>query len=67
MNDARNVTQNRQQNVDEEVAAAATLEEDTKRWEDDGEDDLEDVAGGKLIGASKATGSAEIEENLRSC
>jgi hypothetical protein len=32
VDDARNVTQNRQQDVDEEVGAAATLEEDTKRW-----------------------------------
>lgn len=33
-----------QQNVDEEICAAATLKEDTERWEDDGENDLADVA-----------------------
>jgi hypothetical protein len=33
-----------EQNVDEEVAAAATLKEDTERREDDGKDDLADVA-----------------------
>jgi hypothetical protein len=32
MNDTRNVTKNRQQDVDEEVGIAATLQEDTKRW-----------------------------------
>ena len=40
----RNVTQDGQQDVDEEVGIASTLEEDTQRREEDGEDDLEDVA-----------------------
>lgn len=44
MNDTRNVTQNGQQDVDEQVRVATTLEEDTKRWEEDGKDDLDDVA-----------------------
>ena len=42
--DARNVTQAGQNDADEEVDRAATLEEDTQRWQDDGEDDLDDVA-----------------------
>ena len=44
MNNARDVAQNCQEDVDEEVGIATTLEEDTKRWEDDGEDDLADIA-----------------------
>jgi hypothetical protein len=38
-------TEDGQENVDEEVGAAATLEEDSERGNEDGEDDLEDVAG----------------------
>ena len=44
MDDARNVAQNCQEDVDEEVGIATALEEDTKRWEDDGENDLADIA-----------------------
>ena len=44
MDDARNVTQNGQQDVDEEIGIAATLEEDTEGWEHDGKDDLDNVA-----------------------
>ena len=40
------VTEDGQQDVDEEVGVAAALEEDTKRGQDDGEDDLADIAGG---------------------
>ena len=43
VDDARNVTQNCQTDVDEQVGIAASLEEDTEGWEDDGEDDLADV------------------------
>jgi hypothetical protein len=43
-----NVTQNRQQDVDEEVGIASTLEEHTQRREDNGEDDLDDVAISKV-------------------
>lgn len=42
-------TQDGQGDVDEEVDAAAALEEDTQGREDDGEDDLADVAGGVLV------------------
>lgn len=44
MNDTWNVTQNRQADVDEQVRIAATLQEDTERREDDGEDDFADIA-----------------------
>ena len=40
----RDVTQDGQQDVDEEVRIASTLEEYTERREEDGEDDLDDVA-----------------------
>jgi hypothetical protein len=39
----RNVTENSQQDVDEEVCVAAALQEDTQRREDDSEDDLAEV------------------------
>ena len=41
---AGNVTQDSQQDVDEEVGAATTLKEDSYGRQDDGEDDLADVA-----------------------
>ena len=44
MNDARDVAQDRQQDVDQEVSTTSALKEDTKRWEDDGENDLADIA-----------------------
>lgn len=40
----RNVTQDRQQDVDEKVGIATTLEEYTQRREDNGENDLDDIA-----------------------
>jgi hypothetical protein len=43
MNDAWDVTEDGKQDVDQKITAAATLEEDTQRWEDDGKDDLADV------------------------
>ena len=54
----RNVTQDSQQDVDEEVGIASALEDNTERWEDDGEDDLDDVAAGKSqLGAWKLEGA----------
>lgn len=49
VNDAGNVSKNRQQDVDQEIRTASTLEEDTKRWQDDGKNDLEDVAVMKIL------------------
>jgi len=43
----RDVTETGEGNVDEEVAAATPLHEDTQRREDDGEEELEDVRAGK--------------------
>ncbi len=38
------LTEDGQQDVDEEISTAATLEEDSKRRKDDGKDDLANVA-----------------------
>lgn len=43
MDDARNVTQYREKDVDQEIGIAATLEEHAQRWEEDGEDDFADI------------------------
>jgi hypothetical protein len=45
VNDTGNETQDCQEDVDEEIGTASALEEYTKRWQDDGEDDLADIAG----------------------
>jgi len=47
VDDAGDVSKDGEQNVDEKVCAAATLKEDSERREDDGEDDLADVACGE--------------------
>lgn len=47
VDDAGDVTKNGEQDVDEKVGATATLKEDTERREDDGKDDLADVACGE--------------------
>jgi len=47
VDDTGDVTQNCEEDVDAEIAAAALLEEDTKRREEDGEEDLADVASGE--------------------
>jgi len=44
VNNARNVTQDCQQDVDEQVCTATTLKENTQRWQKDSKDDLADVA-----------------------
>jgi hypothetical protein len=44
VNDAGNVTKDGEEDVDQEIRAATALEEDAERWEDDGKDDLADVA-----------------------
>jgi len=46
MDNAGNVTKNGQQNVDEEISIASSLQEDTQRREDDGKNDLADVSVG---------------------
>jgi hypothetical protein len=47
-----NVTEDGQQDVDEEVGIASTLEEHTQRRQEDGEDNLEDVAVRPLAGCT---------------
>lgn len=47
MYDARKITKYSQENVDPKVSAATSLEEHTKRWKEDGQDDLENVAAGE--------------------
>ena len=44
MNDARNVTQDRQQDVDQEIWTASAIKEDAKRWQEDCDNDLDDEA-----------------------
>lgn len=48
MDDTRDVAQYRQEDVDEEIGIATTLKENTKRWDEDGEDDLADVTIGQI-------------------
>lgn len=47
MDDTRNVTQDGQQDVDEEVTMASALQEDTDGGQEDGKNDLADIAGGE--------------------
>lgn len=51
VDDAGDVAKDGQQDVDEEVGIATALEENTKRRQDDGEDDFDDVAAIVLAGA----------------
>ena len=44
MNDARDITKYRKEDVDQEIGVAASFEEDAKRWNEDSEDDLANVA-----------------------
>jgi len=65
MNDTREVTQDCQDDVDQEIGATATLEEYSKGREDDGKDDLADVAGGERhleFGCVVSTTVAWIDE-----
>ncbi|KAI9742315.1 MAG: hypothetical protein M1818_004215, partial [Claussenomyces sp. TS43310] len=50
-----NVTQDGQEDVDEEIATTTTLQEDTERWQDDGKDDLADIAGQRVRLAFRST------------
>ncbi len=51
MDDARNVSQAGQDNVDEQIRTAASLKEDADGWQDDGKDDLDDVAAKRDVSA----------------
>jgi len=56
VDDARNVSQDGKQDVDEEVSIAAALEKDAQRRQDDGEEDLAYVAGGERHGSGGSGG-----------
>jgi hypothetical protein len=49
VDDTREVTEDGEQDVDEEVGSAATLKEDTQRREEDGKEDLADIAVDTII------------------
>jgi hypothetical protein len=55
MDDAWDVTKDGEQDVDEQVAAATALKEDTERWQEDGDDDLADVAETQMLSVSSPT------------
>lgn len=44
VNYTRNVAQNRKHYVDEEICIAPSLQEDTQRWQENGDYDLDNVA-----------------------
>jgi hypothetical protein len=44
VNDSGNITQDCQQDIDQEISTTSALEEDTKRWQDDGKNDLANIA-----------------------
>lgn len=48
VDDTRDPSQTGQQDVDEQVRTAATLEEDADWWQENGEEHLTDVAGSKV-------------------
>lgn len=58
------LTKNGQEDVDEEVCAAAALKENTERRDEDGEDDLDDVAAG-LVSLSFPSPSARTRRGKR--
>jgi hypothetical protein len=43
MHNTRNITQYREEDVDQKVGIAATLQEDPNWWEEDGENDFADI------------------------
>ena len=72
VNNAGDVTQDGQEQVDEKVGAATTLEEDSEWWKKDGENDLDNVARVSsqyavfalvfaIIASPRASGADELE------
>ena len=47
VDDTRDITQDCEEDVDQEISSATSLEEDTNWWEDDGKKDLADIACGE--------------------
>lgn len=58
MDDTRDVTKDGQQQVDEQICATATLKEDSKWWQKDGEDDFDDVAMNEVSRVLDCAGSS---------
>lgn len=44
VDDTGDITQDGEKDVDEEVTSTSTFEENTQRWEDDGNDDFADIS-----------------------
>lgn len=59
------LTQNRQQNVDEEVGAAAALEEDSNGGQDDGKNDLANVTGAPVSVATQEQRGTQVLRTWR--
>ena len=66
VNDTGNPTQDGQTDVDQEIRAAATLQEDTQRGQDDGEDDLANVTRKGISVSKKLRYPSQDDDNLRS-
>lgn len=60
VDDSGNVTEDREEDVDEQVGAAAALEEDADGGKEDGEDDLADVAVMVLVDAGVRFGFIQL-------
>jgi len=65
VDDTRDVTQNCQEDVDQQISAAATLKEYTQWREDDRQDDLEDIGAreGHCNGGGGGGGGGKGGEN----
>lgn len=66
VNDTGNPTQDGQTDVDQEIRAATTLQEDTQRGQDDGEDDLANVTRKGISVSKKLRYPSQDDDNLRS-
>jgi hypothetical protein len=76
MDDTWDVTEDGEQDIDEQVAAATALEEDADGWQEDGDDDFADVTKMQALSvrvrhesgtAGMLTGTPTIEQlDLRS-
>lgn len=64
VNDTWNVTEDRKEDVDQEIGTASALKEHTKRWEDDGKNDLADVAGASQYRPSQNTSRKAVLPRL---
>ena len=51
VDDTRDITQDGEKDVNEQVASTSTFEEDTQRWEDDGNDDFADISVDLMVSA----------------